>query len=94
MYEAFRDYRDEQLNTQEREEMYKKLLEEKESLFASHPTFGERIAAVKPLPPARQTDSAPALTLCENAEEIEKEMTEFLTGHIYHLHRLQSQGAT
>jgi Zn-dependent protease with chaperone function len=93
MYEAFRDFRDEQLNTQEREELYKKLLEEKESLFASHPTFGERIAAVKPLPPARQTDSAPALSLCEDAEEIEKEMTEFLTGYIYHLHQLQAQAA-
>lgn len=94
MYEAFRDYREEQLNAQEREEMYKKLLEEKESLFASHPTFGERIAAVKPLPPAQRTDSAPALTLCENAEEIEKEMTEFLTGYMYHLHHLPSQAAT
>jgi Zn-dependent protease with chaperone function len=93
MYEAFRGFRDEQLNAQEREELYQKLLEEKESLFASHPTFGERIAAVKPLPPARQTDTAPALTLCENAEEIEKEMTEFLTGYIYHLHHLQTQAA-
>jgi Zn-dependent protease with chaperone function len=91
MYEAFRNFRDEQLNTQEREDLYTKLLEEKESLFASHPTFGERIAAVKPLPPARQTDTAPALSLCENAEEIEKEMTDFLTGYIYHLQQLQAQ---
>jgi Zn-dependent protease with chaperone function/cytochrome c-type biogenesis protein CcmH/NrfG len=94
MYEAFRGFRDEQLNTQERDDLYKKLLEEKESLFASHPTFGERIAAVKPLPPARHTDTTPALTLCENAEEIEKEMTDFLTGYIYHLHQLQTQAAT
>lgn len=94
MYDAFRDFRDEQLNTQDREELFKKLLEEKESLFASHPTFGERIAAVQPLPRAKQTDSTPALSLCENAEEIEKEMTEFLTGYIYHLHQLQTQAAT
>lgn len=93
MYEAFRSFRDEQLDGQQREELYKKLLEEKESLFASHPTFGERIAAVKALPPARQTDSSPALTLCENAEEIEKELTEFLTGYIYHLNQLQAQAA-
>jgi Zn-dependent protease with chaperone function len=93
MYEAFRSFRDEQLNTPEREELYKKLLEEKESLFASHPTFGERIEAVKQLPPARQTDAAPALTLCENAEEIEKELTEFLTGYIYHVQQLQAQQA-
>jgi Zn-dependent protease with chaperone function len=93
MYEAFREFRDEQFKGQEREELYKKLLEEKESLFASHPTFGERIAAVKPLPPARQTDTASALTLCENPEEIEKEMTEFLTGYIYHVNQLQAQAA-
>jgi Zn-dependent protease with chaperone function len=93
MYEAFRSFRDEQLDGQQREELYKKLLEEKESLFASHPTFGERIAAVKALPPAQQTDAAPALTLCENAEEIEKELTEFLTGYMYHVQQLQAQAA-
>ncbi len=93
MYEAFRSFRDEQLDGQQRDELYKKLLEEKESLFASHPTFGERITAVKALPPAQQTDTSPALTLCDNAEEIEKELTEFLTGYIYHLHQLQAQTA-
>jgi Zn-dependent protease with chaperone function/Flp pilus assembly protein TadD len=91
MYEAFHNFRDEQFDAQQREEVYKKLLEEKESLFASHPTFGERIAAVKPLPPATQTDANPALSLCENAEEIEKELTDFLTGYLYHLNQLRAQ---
>ncbi|HEY7158177.1 MAG TPA: M48 family metalloprotease [Gemmataceae bacterium] len=93
MYEAFRNFRDEQLDGKARDELYQKLLDEKESLFASHPTFGERIAAVKVLPPASQTDSAPALTLCDNAEEIEKELTDFLTGYMYHLRQLQAQAA-
>jgi Zn-dependent protease with chaperone function/Flp pilus assembly protein TadD len=91
MYEAFHNFRDEQFDAQQREELYKKLLDEKESLFASHPTFGERIAAVKPLPPATQTDANPALSLCENAEEIEKELTDFLTGYLYHLNQLRAQ---
>jgi Zn-dependent protease with chaperone function len=93
MYEAFRNYRDEQMDGKARDELYQQLLNEKESLFASHPTFGERITAVKPLPTAAQTDTAPALTLCENAEEIEKEMTDFLTGYMYHLRQLQAQAA-
>jgi hypothetical protein len=42
MYSAFRSFRDEQLPLQEREELYQKLLDEKASPFASHPTFGER----------------------------------------------------
>jgi Zn-dependent protease with chaperone function len=93
MYEAFRSFRDEQLDSTARDELYQKLLDEKESLFASHPTFGERIAAVKVLPPASQTDTASALTLCDNAEEIEKELTDFLTGYLYHLRQLQAQAA-
>lgn len=93
MYEAFKGYRDEQLNSKEREELYQKMLDEKASLFASHPTFAERIAAVKGLPVAQEMDATPALTLCENAEEVEKEMTEFLTGYIYHLQQLQAQAA-
>src|SRR5262249_44485016 len=91
MYEAFRSFRDEQLGDQRRDELYQKLLDEKESLFASHPTFGERIVAVKTLPPAKQMDDTPALSLCENPEEVEKELTDFLTGYMYHLRQLQAE---
>jgi Zn-dependent protease with chaperone function len=93
MYESFSNFRNEQLDAQAREELYQKLLDEKESMFASHPTFGERIAAIKTLPRAHQTDNTPALSLCENAEEIEKELTDFLTGYIYHIQQLQAQAA-
>src|SRR6266852_3547779 len=82
MYSAFRSYRDEQLNAKDREELYQKLLDAKESLFASHPTFKERIDAVAPFPRAQKTDSAPALQLFENPDEMEKELTDFLTGYI------------
>jgi Zn-dependent protease with chaperone function len=93
MYEAFHKFRDEQLGAKEREELYQKLLDEKPSLFASHPTFAERIAAIETLPRADNSDTASALTLCDNAEEVEKELTEFLTGYIYHVSRLQAQAA-
>lgn len=93
MYDAFRQYRDQEMNKQEREELYQKLLDEKGSLFASHPTFGERMQAISALPKAEQTDSTPALQLFEDAEGIEKELTEFLTGYMHYVQRMQRQAA-
>ena len=93
MYAAFRSFRDEQLGVKQRDELYQKLLDEKESVFATHPTFRERVEAVEPLPRAEHTDSRSALDLFEQPEEIEKELTEFLTSYIYHVRRLQAQAA-
>lgn len=93
MYESFRSFRDEHLGAADREELYKKLLDEKASLLADHPTFGERIAAVEALPRADKQDAAPALSLFDNADEIEKELTEFLTGYIEYMQHLQAQAA-
>jgi hypothetical protein len=55
-------------------------------LFASHPTYQERCEAIAGLPRAGSTDASPAMQLFDSAEEIEKEMTEFLTAvlHIQH----------
>ncbi len=89
MYSAFHEFRNQGLNAQEREDFYRRLLEAKGSLFASHPTFGERIEAVAPLPRAAQTDATPALQLFENPEETEKELTEFLTGYVFHVRQLE-----
>jgi Zn-dependent protease with chaperone function len=93
MYEAFRSYRDEGLAATDREDLYKKLLDEKASLLASHPTFGERIEAVAALPRADTRESPPALSLFDNAEEVEKELTDFLTGYIHYMQELQAQAA-
>jgi Zn-dependent protease with chaperone function len=93
MYAAFRTYRDEQLSAQEREELHQKLLAEEESMFASHPTYRERIEAVAPLPRAQQSDTVCALQLFENPDAIEQELTEYLTGYMYHLRQLQAQAA-
>jgi Zn-dependent protease with chaperone function len=79
MYVAFRKHRDEGLTESERRKLHKKLLADEPSMFASHPTFQERSDASKPLPPAVKTENAPALSLFEKAEEVEKEMTDFLT---------------
>jgi Zn-dependent protease with chaperone function len=79
MYAAFRDFRDKAFDTTEREKLYQKLLDEKESLFASHPTFAERIDAAAPLPRALKTNNHSALEVFEDPEAIERELTDFLT---------------
>jgi Zn-dependent protease with chaperone function len=79
MYLAFRRYRDEQLTSPEREKLYKKLLDDKESVFDSHPTFAERVEAAEHLPAAPAQKSPAALHLFEKPDEIEKELTDFLT---------------
>ncbi len=93
MYSAFRDYRDRQLEAKEREELYQKLLEEKQSAFASHPTFRERIEAVAAFLPSTQTETTVAIQLFEKPDEIEQELTEYLTGYMFHVRRLQEQAA-
>jgi Zn-dependent protease with chaperone function/Flp pilus assembly protein TadD len=89
MYEEFRRYRDEQLDKTEREKLYKKLLDEKESLFASHPTFAERMDAIKPLPKALKTNENSALRLFENPAKIEEELTDFLTEVMSYVRKLR-----
>jgi Zn-dependent protease with chaperone function/Flp pilus assembly protein TadD len=93
MYAAFHSFRNEQLEHQERETLYQKLLDEKGSLFASHPTFGERIEAVQALPKADKQDPTPALELLENAEEVEKELTDFLTSYIHYVRQARAAAA-
>jgi hypothetical protein len=93
MYESFREYRDQQMSREQRDELYQKLLNEQASLFASHPTFGERMQAVAELPKASQTDARPARELFEQAEEMEKELTQFLTDYMAYVQQLQAQAA-
>jgi Zn-dependent protease with chaperone function len=84
MYLAFRKHRDEGLTDSERRKLHKKLLSDEPSLFASHPTFQERMDAAKVLPPTVKTEDAPALKLFDKPEEVEKELTDFLTAAVAH----------
>jgi Zn-dependent protease with chaperone function len=79
MYEAFAHYREEVLEKDDREDLYEKLLGERPSVFDSHPTFSERLDAAREIPDARKRNDESALALFEDAEEIEKELTDFLT---------------
>jgi Zn-dependent protease with chaperone function len=94
MYEAFRNFRSEQLDDKAREELYQKLLDEKPSLLSSHPTFHERVEAASGLPAARGREDGPALELFDGVEELEKELTDLLTGYVYHLKRAEAEAAS
>lgn len=83
MYTAFQEFRDKQLTAEDREGMYHKLMDEKGSLFASHPTVQERFDAVAGLPDAAAPDTAPALSLFDDVEALEKEQTELLTAFVH-----------
>jgi len=82
IYEEFRKFREQALTKEEREKLYRKLLDEKPSVFASHPTFAERVKAAEPLPKAKKLDTTSAMALFEKPVEIEKEMTDFLTAYV------------
>jgi Zn-dependent protease with chaperone function len=80
MYLAFRKHRDEKLTDEERRRLHQQFLDDKPSLFASHPTFRERLEAARQLPRATTTEDASALQLFDDPEQVERELTDFLTG--------------
>lgn len=93
MYEAFREYHANQLTTEERQNMEGQYLKQPSSLFASHPTVAERLEAVASLPKARTKDATLARNLIEQPEELEKELTQFVTGYVQYVLHLQQQTA-
>jgi Zn-dependent protease with chaperone function len=78
MYVVFRKDRDEKMTEDERRKEHKKLLKDDPSMFASHPTFQERLDAAKVLPPARTAENAPSLQLFEKPDKMEQELTGFV----------------
>jgi hypothetical protein len=79
MYLAFRKHRDEKLTDEERRRLHQQFLDDKPSLFRSHPTFRERMEAARHLPRAAQSEDASALQLFDDPEQVERELTDFLT---------------
>ena len=59
--------------------MYRQFLNEEPSLFATHPTFRQRVEAMVDYPETAQEEPESALELFENGKEIEEELTQFLT---------------
>jgi hypothetical protein len=93
MYDAFVQMRDEQISHDDRNKLYQDLLGEKGSLFASHPTFTERIEAIQGLPAGIEPDDRPALELFEQPKAMEEELTKFLTDYMAYIAHLQALAA-
>lgn len=93
LYDAFASYRDEQLTDEQRHKMYEEFISQQGSMFASHPTVRERMAAVATFAGAMRVEDAPALSLFDQPEELEKELTEFLTGYLLAVRELEGAAA-
>ncbi len=89
MYEAFHNFRDQGLKPEEREKMYREMLVEKRSLFASHPSFHERVEAVSGFPAIDQDEPASAESLFEDLVAIEQELTSYLTFQVSAVRHVQ-----
>ncbi len=81
VYDAFRDYRDNGLPAEERENLQRQLIEERPTQFATHPTFSQRAAAIADFPDWEPTETDSALTLVDDVEGLERAMTEYLTSY-------------
>ena len=93
MYQTFHEYRDQDISKESRDEILEKLRSERESLFASHPTYAERIEAIANLPSAQSPDPAAAISLFEEPEKTEGELTVFMTDYLAYLQDLRVQAA-
>ena len=93
MYDAFQQFRNEQMSHDERNKLYSDLLGEQGSLFASHPTFAERVEAIQGLPAAVDPDNRSAVELFDDPAALEQELTKFLTDYMAYIHYLQMQAA-
>jgi Zn-dependent protease with chaperone function len=89
MYVAFRKFREDKEGALARDQQYKKLLREQESLFDSHPTLADRVKAAAELPRADKPDTASAMSLFESPVEVEKELTDYLTAIMNAAYRMR-----
>jgi len=94
VYEALRTLNEKDFPEEERTKLQKRLDEERPSQFATHPTFRQRMAAIEEFPDQAPAENAPALSLVDDVEGLEKALTEYLTGfHSMILQAIAQQNA-
>ncbi len=93
IYESFREFHKQNITGEDRRKMYRALLEEKPSWFATHPTFQERLRAVTPFADLPPQEPQPATSLFEDPVAIEKELTDYLTEYVAFVRQMQAQAA-
>jgi hypothetical protein len=70
-----------------RDKFYRSILDQKRSLFDSHPSFRERVDAVSGFPDQPQREQTPAIELFDDREALEQAMTDALTGQVQQARR-------
>lgn len=70
------------------EKQRESLVDSPDSLFSTHPSYRERMAAVLPLPPATNRDDAPASTLFHDPVEVENEASSFIYAILLHARQM------
>jgi Zn-dependent protease with chaperone function/tetratricopeptide (TPR) repeat protein len=90
IYDSFRTYRDEQFPEEERDKFYRSILNQKRSLFDSHPSFRERVEAVSGFPDQSQRAQTPSIELFDDREALEQAMTDVLTQQVQHARRMSA----
>ena len=93
IYESFREFHGQNVTSEDRQKMYRALLEEKPSWFATHPTFQERLRAATPFADLPPQEPQPANSLFEDPVAIETELTDYLTQYVAAVRQLQAQAA-
>jgi hypothetical protein len=93
LYATFGQLRDEAISADDRRKFCQEILNEKPSIFATHPTLAQRFAAVELLPAISQAEPGPASQLFDGFQSLEEELTQFLTGVIARMQRMGEMDA-
>lgn len=93
-YDLYRQGAGDEETTARRSKLHEELLVEKGTVFASHPTLTERFQAVASFRTAARRDTTPARELLASPEEIEQELTRFVTAYFQQMAQVQSAAAS
>jgi hypothetical protein len=93
-YDLYRQGAGNEETSARRSKLHEELLVEKGTVFASHPTLTERFQAVASFRTAARRDTTPARELLASPEEIEQELTRFVTAYFQQMAQLQSAAAS
>lgn len=81
IYDTYRTLDGEQITTADRDRLKQSIQDQKSAWFATHPTITERFRAIEPFPDIPPAEPQSALELFDDVPSLEKNLTEYLTGH-------------
>lgn len=82
VYEAVEQHIEANVSREELSKLTETINDQQGTLFASHPTYAERVEAISTIVDNGYPDSSAAIDIFEDPAAIEQEMTEFLTAQV------------